>query len=444
MGSDPDPIDDIELDPQARAHIDAVYGVLASADHYELLGLERGASKNDIKAAYYRVGPAFHPDRHFRKSLGRYKRKIEAIFGALTRAHDTLRYGKRREAYDSAYPARSGSARRRQLMQAAIEYLGRNERLSQPEPDPAGRVSGLTTPPGDLRSSNYPTEPVPGSPSPYPSTLPAPPSARPPMQSSPGSDPGFISDVPDDECDAVLPPAPGESSPAGRLSDGLAGPIDGGYRRTIPPSARPPPHPAVARRDAASMRPAARVGASAPPGATPDRGRTSRPPPGSAPPMRPRLRSYPDDSPPAEASEPQRVSGSSFGAAVPRNEEAMRLQREALARKLSARGGVVPVPPPPAPVGEIRSRKRPEGTYRNPESVERSAAEVVRDRLASVADDVRKRRLERYLEQGRVAAAARDFRAATAAYEQASRLAPDDPEIAAKLKEVSELVIGGR
>jgi hypothetical protein len=94
------PADGIDLDYEAREHIDQLVALLQVADYYELLALPRDADKQAVKEAYVRVGPAFHPDRHYKKNLGAYKAKIERIFATLTKAHDTLRYGKRRESYD--------------------------------------------------------------------------------------------------------------------------------------------------------------------------------------------------------------------------------------------------------------------------------------------------------------------------------------------------------
>jgi hypothetical protein len=114
-------------------------------------------------------------------------------------------------------------------------------------------------------------------------------------------------------------------------------------------------------------------------------------------------------------------------------------RREALARKLKARSGVAVEAPPV----EIASRKRPEGTFQPAQDVRRSAAEVVRERFDKLAGEVRRQRLDRYLEQGRVAMAIGDFRAASAAYEQARKLAPEDAHIAAKADEATRRARGG-
>ncbi|MBM4376269.1 MAG: DnaJ domain-containing protein [Deltaproteobacteria bacterium] len=94
--------DEIELSHEVRAEIDVLARRIEGADHYQVLGIAKTATKDDVRAAYYAVGPRFHPDRHFRKHLGPYKAKIEAVFSALTKAHDTLRFDARRATYDAS------------------------------------------------------------------------------------------------------------------------------------------------------------------------------------------------------------------------------------------------------------------------------------------------------------------------------------------------------
>ena len=92
----------VELDPAMCARIDELYRTLDSVDYYTLLGVSREATAKDIKRAYHKLAPDFHPDRYFRKNLGEYKSKIEKVFARVTKAHDTLRYKKRRRVYDDS------------------------------------------------------------------------------------------------------------------------------------------------------------------------------------------------------------------------------------------------------------------------------------------------------------------------------------------------------
>ncbi len=372
------PDDGIQLAMDARKHIDALYGLLDQADYYELLGVTRDATKGDIKAAYYRIGPGFHPDKHFGKDIGAFKSKIESIFTLLTRAHDTLRYNKRRQSYDAALPPpRAGAKQRREAVAAAAAYFAglsdrrsKSKRPSTPSEDSGGE-------------SGRPAARA-GSPPPLESYT-APRSGAPPEGRRSSSVTERAQRPPTSPSDSSTPP--GRSVPA-------------------PATHRPPTtrRPSVTGRPPGTGRPPADP-ADPPPGPAAATG----PQPAAAP-----ARAEPRPPPP------------------PMTEEERRIQRDTLAKKLRSRGA------PPVAVTRHRRRQTvaPKVSQRDPatlqagESVDRSASEVLRDRYSAIATAAKKRRLDRYLEQGRVAMAAGDYRAASAAYTQAQKLSPDDREIA--------------
>src|SRR6476620_2038706 len=63
-------------------------------DYYEVLGLARGASEQDIKSAYRRLAKDLHPDRNPGDKTA------EAKFKELSEAHEVLRDPQKRAAYD--------------------------------------------------------------------------------------------------------------------------------------------------------------------------------------------------------------------------------------------------------------------------------------------------------------------------------------------------------
>ncbi len=65
------------------------------------MGVTRDADRKVVKSAYYDAASAFHPDRYFRKRLGAYKPKMEAIFSRVTVAHDVLTDREKRAEYDA-------------------------------------------------------------------------------------------------------------------------------------------------------------------------------------------------------------------------------------------------------------------------------------------------------------------------------------------------------
>jgi curved DNA-binding protein CbpA len=102
--SSPAPNEDVEvveLEPTQQQRIADLFARLDEHTHYELLGVPEDADRKQLKSAYYAVAPEFHPDKYFRKQLGPFRRKIEAIFSRLTLAHDVLTEPARRREYDA-------------------------------------------------------------------------------------------------------------------------------------------------------------------------------------------------------------------------------------------------------------------------------------------------------------------------------------------------------
>jgi len=142
---DPELEEPVELDHEKKKRVLEIYDALDERNHYELLGVSTDADKKAIKSAYWALAPEFHPDKYFRKKLGTYKQRIEAIFDRLTLAHDVLTSKQRRVEYD-AYLEQT---RRNRTMAALLDH--------DPTDIPAvvaaaedGPASGPPTSPGRL------------------------------------------------------------------------------------------------------------------------------------------------------------------------------------------------------------------------------------------------------------------------------------------------------
>lgn len=93
--------EDVDLDPKLRVDLLSLHASLDRLDHYTLLGIDRGADKQATKRAYYELAAKFHPDRYFRKRLGTFKIRMEAVFSRLTLALETLAAPEKRAEYDA-------------------------------------------------------------------------------------------------------------------------------------------------------------------------------------------------------------------------------------------------------------------------------------------------------------------------------------------------------
>jgi curved DNA-binding protein CbpA len=93
--------EDIDLEPKLRMDLLSLHSTLDQLDHYALLGLDRSADKQTTKRAYYELAAKFHPDRYFRKRLGSFKIRMEAVFSRLTLALETLSVPEKRAEYDA-------------------------------------------------------------------------------------------------------------------------------------------------------------------------------------------------------------------------------------------------------------------------------------------------------------------------------------------------------
>jgi len=78
----------------------------ASANHYEVLGLQKNCSQEEIKKAYIKMAKEMHPDMASKKSQKKHERFIE-----VNAAYSILNNPSDRKQYDSlmAYQFRSGN-----------------------------------------------------------------------------------------------------------------------------------------------------------------------------------------------------------------------------------------------------------------------------------------------------------------------------------------------
>jgi len=129
-----------------------------------LLGVERGADRKALKRAYFELASKLHPDRYFRKKLGSFKVRMEAVFSRITQAHDTLGNAQKRAQYDAYLDEQRRSRGIEELLEDALAEVRRAEARAEREA-------------ADAEAAEVAASPAP-SPSPSaPAVTPRPPSA---------------------------------------------------------------------------------------------------------------------------------------------------------------------------------------------------------------------------------------------------------------------------
>jgi len=96
---------------RVRAEIDKMHASIQEANHYDLLGIERGAQDAEIMSAYRQLAKKWHVDQFSRHgSLGDHKVKVQEISTAINDAKRTLQDAQLRADYDAELDGASAQA----------------------------------------------------------------------------------------------------------------------------------------------------------------------------------------------------------------------------------------------------------------------------------------------------------------------------------------------
>ncbi|WP_437768725.1 DnaJ domain-containing protein [Sorangium sp. So ce281] len=374
---DPAELDEpVELASDRKRRILDLYYRLEDLSYYALLGVADQADKKQIKSAYYQLAPEFHPDTYFRKQLGSYKQKIEAIFTRITLAHDTLTSKQRRAEYD-AYLEQTHKNR---TMAALIEQTPRDIATITTAVDATVRAAfadprDMGASPGRYSSERAPAEQ--GASAVFSG-------AAAPVQPSPAQPPAGRG-LPDNggaPARSAAPASPVAPAPTAKdRRETFARKLTGGLRRA-PPGA---PSASAAAASGAASAPAAATAA-------------------------PRAAAAPA----APAAAPRVAVAPAAPAAAPGT---------AVAPAASAGA---PAAPPKTPSG-----------VRSPESIR--AVEALKARYESARNEALRSQIARYSDVARAALERSEFASAANAYRIAASLAPEDAELQRASAEVERL-----
>ncbi len=104
------PVDELFTEQEASPsdylkEIDEILDTCDNGDHYEVLGVTKDSSPDDIDNAYFWLSKRFHPDRHFSLHAPDVKEKLLAVTSRTTAAYEILSDPDKKKHYDEKISA---------------------------------------------------------------------------------------------------------------------------------------------------------------------------------------------------------------------------------------------------------------------------------------------------------------------------------------------------
>ena len=91
-----------DLDPQASAkrEIEHLYQSYQTMNHWEVLGIERGAPEEEVAAAFHQKASLYHPDNYHHIEDQEFQEQLSQVFHRVKEAHQTLSQEENAKGYN--------------------------------------------------------------------------------------------------------------------------------------------------------------------------------------------------------------------------------------------------------------------------------------------------------------------------------------------------------
>jgi len=93
---------DVDIDEDRKREILHMFANIGLMTHYDLFGGSPDDDRRAFKQAYFALSKRYHPDMFFRKNVGEFGVRVEAIFKTVTKAFQTLQNPQKRAEYDQS------------------------------------------------------------------------------------------------------------------------------------------------------------------------------------------------------------------------------------------------------------------------------------------------------------------------------------------------------
>jgi curved DNA-binding protein CbpA len=119
------------VDPDFIAKVEDLSEKIDHTDYYSLLGLEKSATLDSIKKAYYKAAKEFHPDKHLQLPSDNLKTRLNTLFAHFNEVYKTLSNPEEKKKYDASLSVKPARLQSSPAERARMKFLEGEEAFSR-------------------------------------------------------------------------------------------------------------------------------------------------------------------------------------------------------------------------------------------------------------------------------------------------------------------------